>query len=395
MNIKAASLAALSLAMGATSVSAGALERAVPSTRVLFEEGNYVEFSIGGATPQLGGQGGLLAPGGAFTGDLLDSFITLGAALKVDLNDRVSFALIFDNPWGVDTEYPLSAGSLYTVNPSFPNTTIPIPGPDGDPLLLRTEANLDSGAVTGIVAVDIGKGFKAYAGLRGQTIEAQAQFPFGSGIGLAGPYTITAENDTGFGWMAGASYERPEIALRVALTYYSQIAHSHATTETVGLAGLGGVAIPTTTTLQTPQAVNLEFQTGVAKDTLVFGSVRWVDWSSFSIAPPVFTAGVGAPLVDFGGDYTTINLGLGRKFTDVWSGAITATAEPPNNTTLTTLGPVDGRYGFGLAATYTQPRYKVTGGINYSFLGETENFAGTNFSGGNAIAAGVRFGFNF
>lgn len=393
MNIKTTSLATLALTLGATTAMAGALERSVPSTRILFEEGNYAEFSIAGATPQLGGQGGLLAPGGAFTGDLLDAFVTLGAGLKLDLTDRVSMALIFDNPWGVDTEYPLSPGSNYTAD------TQPLAGPlAGAPIgsILRTEATLDASAITGIVSYDIGGGVKAYAGLRGQNITAEAAFPF-LALGTTGtfvPYNITAENDVGFGWMAGAAYERPEIALRVALTYYSQISHSHKTTETFALSPASPVV--SQTGLQTPQAVNLEFQTGIAKDTLLFGSVRWVDWSDFNIEPELF-GGItgGTALVDFGGDYTTINLGLGRKFTETWSGAISTTIEPPNNTQLTTLGPVDGRYGIGLGATYTQERYKITGGVSYTFLGETENFAGTDFSGGNAIGAGLRIGFNF
>jgi len=42
------------------------------------------------------------------------------------------------------------------------------------------------------------------------------------------------------------------------------------------------------TEIKTPQSVNLEFQTGIAKVTLLFGSVRWVDWTAFNIFPADF-----------------------------------------------------------------------------------------------------------
>ena len=41
----------------------------------------------------------------------------------------------------------------------------------------------------------------------------------------------------------------------------------------------------TTTDLETPQSVQLDFQTGVAPKTLVFGYVRWVDWTEFNVTP--------------------------------------------------------------------------------------------------------------
>ena len=359
-------LAAVFLCTSALTASAAGIERSAPSTRILFEDGRYFELSASIANPSLSGEGGLLATGS--TGDLLKTFASFGVAYKGDLNDRVSYALILGNPWGVDTLYPDRAGSLYG----------------------GTEASLDSYSLTGILSYDITQNIKAYAGVVGQYIEADAAFPFAPALGFPGAYSVDAEGDFGFGFMGGVAYERPEIALRVALTYYSEIDHTLSTTETVG-----AVSFDDKTDITTPQSVNLDFQTGVAANTLVFGQIRWVDWSEFAIAPPIFTAGVGAPLVDYEEDWWTYTLGVGQRFNENWSGAVQASYEPQTDTVLTTLGPIDGRVTLGLSATYEFENTKITGGLSYTMLGDAENFAGTQYDDGSVFGAGVRVGWSF
>ncbi|MBU2288850.1 MAG: aminotransferase class I/II-fold pyridoxal phosphate-dependent enzyme, partial [Gammaproteobacteria bacterium] len=109
------------------------------------------------------------------------------------------------------------------------------------------------------------------------------------------------------GWVAGVAWERPDIAARVSLTYNSEVDHDFDTVERGPLVdpdGPGPVpALPllegtSTTTVSTPESWNLEFQTGVAADTLVFGSIRWVEWSAFRVDPRQFTTVTGGGLVD-------------------------------------------------------------------------------------------------
>ncbi len=362
MSLKISALGATALTLLATSALSGGIERAVPSSRVLFEDGRYFELSATFASPDVSGTGGAVPPGGD-TGDLLETFATLGAAYKADINENLSYALFLDQPWGVDTSYPTLATSGYS----------------------GTVATLDAIALTGVLAYDFNPNVKAYAGLRLQSVEAEAEFGF-----LPAPYAVTADRDYGVGYMFGAAYQRPDIALRVALTYYSEIEHTLDTSETFGPGSLDQ-----TTDINTPQAINLEFQTGVAADTLVFGSIRWVDWSEFAIEPPLFVANVGAPLVDYEKDWTTYTLGVGRRFSDEWSGAVQVSYEPATDTTLTTLGPIDGRTSLGLAATHTRDNMKITGGVQYIMLGDATNFAGTEYNDNTAIAAGLRVGWSF
>ena len=40
-----------------------------------------------------------------------------------------------------------------------------------------------------------------------------------------------------------------------------------------------------TTKFKSPDSVNLEFQTGLRQGTLLFGSLRWVNWSDLALQP--------------------------------------------------------------------------------------------------------------
>jgi long-chain fatty acid transport protein len=358
-----ASALALAFGFAASTVHAAGIERSVPTTRALFEPGSYLEFSATLADPELSGQGGFApvpgvgpvpaAPTG--TGDLFDSFATLGFAFKADLTDRLSYAFIIDQPWGVDTTYPTAPGVYSGVR-----------------------ARLDATQLSGILAYGATEAIKVYGGVRAERLSAEASLPF------VGGYTIETDTQTNLGYLVGAAYQIPDIAFRVALTYYSAIEHTMNTTE------FG--ALQTRTEIETPQAVNLEFQTGVAEGTLVFGSIRWVDWSEFVIRPPNYPLGT---LVDYEKDWVTYTLGVGRRFSDTWSGFVQASHEPASDTVLTTLGPVDGRTSLGLGATWTDGDVSVTAGVTYVWLGEARNLLGTQFDDGTALGVGLRVGYRF
>lgn len=350
-----------------TSAIAGGLERSLPTVAPLFEEGRYLELSWFNVDPTLDGSGGLLDPTGSGTGEILDTYNLFGLTYKADANDWLSYAFMIDQPWGVNTQYPI----------------VPTSGYSG------TFANLQSDAFTGLLYCQMTEGVSIYSGVRMQSIVAEAAFPFGGALGLSGPYVVEAEADEGVGLVAGAAYEYPDLAFRLALTYYSEIEHTHATTETTGVGVFHGE-----TTFSTPQLLNFEFQSGIAEDTLAFGSIRWVDWSSFAIAPPVFSSVVGVPLVEYTEDWTTYTLGVGRKINDWFTLAGYCSYEPETGQELTTLGPVDGRFIYGFAPRLTLGDKKLTAYFNWIELGKATNFAQTEFDDGTAFMVGLRFGWN-
>jgi long-chain fatty acid transport protein len=377
-------LATTGLAIDAPVANAAGIERVAPSTRVLFRDGNYVEFNLAYVSPDLSGTGANLAalnpalpfvPGN--TGNLFDSYTQFSLAYKGNITERISFALILDEPYGADTDYGQG---------SFPGGLFSYAG---------STADLNSYQLSGILAYDVTPQVKLYAGVRAQRTEADASIPF---IGLADPlrgipYTVSTDKDWGYGYLVGGAYQMPEIALRVALTYHSKISHSFDTLE------YG--QFNTRTDMDTPQSVTLEFQSGVAEDTLVFGSVRWVDWSDFRIAPPQYVASLqrltGAPraLVDYESDWWTYTLGVGRQITDEWSGAVSVLYEPQTGDVLTTLGPVDGRTALTGSATYTMGAVELTGGLTYGWLGDTSNLLQTRYRDGDYWGLGLRVGYAF
>lgn len=348
--------------------SQGAFERSTPETRVLFEQGNYFEIDWLAISPDLNGSGGLFDPLGLGTGDVLDSFDQWAFSLKTDLNDRTSLALILDQPWGVDVNYPI----------------IPTSGYSG------TFARIRSNELSGIIKRKVGERGSVYSGLRLQSLEASTAFPFGGAIGLGGPYAASFDRDEGVGFMAGAAYEIPDIAFRFAATYYSEIDTTHDSFEIAGTA-----LANTQTDITTPQAINLEFQSGVAENTLIFGSVRWVDWSKFGISPPLFTGTIGVPAVQYTEDFFTYTAGVGRKITDRFDFAFAVHYTPMTNQIVPTAGPVDGNISYFFAPSFQLPRVKITTIIGYSDLHASRDFAGARFDDGDVFTVGLRLGFNF
>ena len=356
-----------SLALLATTAlaQAGGIERTTQSVAPLFEEGRYLELSFSSVSPSVDGVGVALT-NGAQSGEVLESYFQFGAAYKADINDQLSYALIFDTPFGADVAYPAATGYFAQ----------------------GSTAELRSYALTGLVKYKFPSNFSVYGGVRAQSLEAETSITFAG-------YTANAERDYGVGFVIGAAYEIPEIAGRVSLTYNSEIKHELATFET----GFGDTA--STTTVRTPDSLNLEFQTGIAEDTLLFGSIRYVDWSEFTLDPVSWNTTIGRPLVSYGGDYVTYSLGVGRRLNSQWSVAGSVGFENEVNSLTTNLGPVDGNWSVGVGATYTMSdNMKLTGGLRYIDIGNAGTNVGAPIPGGlfednYAIAAGLRLGYNF
>jgi long-subunit fatty acid transport protein len=366
------SIIAVAALLGSTSIAAaGGIDRSGQSIVALFETGRYMEFSLGYASPDTSGTGNVLL-GGGNSGNATGDFFSFGAAYKSDLNNQLSYAIIYDQPFGADIDYPVGTGYFA------------------------------QGAITGLLRYKLPSNVSFHGGLRVQTVEASANIPFvssGPGLGIANPgapYVVNGDRDVGLGYVLGVAYERPDIALRVSLTYNSKIKHSLDTTETSALAS------PTNseTEFETPQSVNLEFQTGIAKDTLLFGGLRWTEWSQFTITPVDYQTLTGVPLVSFEDDRYTWTLGVGRRLNDTWSVAATAGYERSTGSPTSNLGPTDGFKSLALAAIYTKDKIKVTTGIRYINIGDADTRVGALVPGGSfrdndAVAIGVKVGYSF
>jgi long-chain fatty acid transport protein len=359
------------LALTTTAAQAGGIDRSGQGIGALFEKGDYMELSFGYVSPSVSGHD-VPAFGGGASGDVAASYLQLGMSVKTDLSEKLSAAVIMDQPFGADVLY----GS----------TSVALGG---------TSAVAQSTALTALLRYKLDNGVSFHGGLRMQKSSAHVDLR-GLAYGGLNGYSVDMKQDTGTGYAVGVAYEKPEIALRVALTYNSAITHEFATVETVR----GSTVAATPTEVNTPQSINLDFQSGVAKNTLVFGSIRWVDWSKFLLEPAFFTPRAGGGLISLD-DTITYSLGVGRKFNDHWSGALSVSYENAGDPLVSPLAPTNGRLGVTIAGIYTKDNMKITTGINFTKLGDampetgTPDVARANFSGNTAIGIGIKIGYTF
>jgi long-chain fatty acid transport protein len=363
-------LTASAVALSATGAFAGGIDRSGQGLGILFEKGRVVELSFGYVAPDLTGTD-VAAFGGGSTGDVAENYTQLAFSYKYDINEKLSFAAILDQPFGADVLYAPTSAALG-----------------------NTRVDASSYALTGIFRYKFNENFSVHGGLRAQQAEASIDLR-GAAYGPLNGYSVDLSSDWGLGYVVGVAYERPDIALRVALTYNSEVKHEFDTVESAA------PGVTTETTVRTPQSVNLDFQTGIAKDTLVFGQIRYVDWSGLILSPAAFAGATGgASLIDID-DTTTFTLGVGRRFNENWSGSVSFQYEDRSDVLVSPLGPSNGRRGVTLAAVYTQDNIKVTTGVNYTVLGDvaaetgTPDVARANFNDSKSVGIGVRVAYTF
>ncbi|WP_208354343.1 OmpP1/FadL family transporter [Pseudaestuariivita rosea] len=371
------------LAAGAGTATAGGIERSTQSVGILFEEGTYAQLGFSRVRPDVEGEQQVTLGAGTLegskSGDVIGNYTNFNLAFKTPVNDQVELAFILDQPVGADVNYANDTDYAY----------------GGGLSPLGSSASIDSVGIRAILKYNIDENFSIYGGVQNQRVEGE--------VSLFTTYEMETDTSSEWGYLVGAAYERPDIALRVALTYHSEITHEFNADETQ----LGFADASTSFETTVPQSLMLEFQSGVAPDTLVFGSIRWVDWTEFDITPTEYENRIGNSLVDYDDDTITYELGIGRRFTENWAGAVSLGYEGPGGGFSGNLGPTDGFTSVTLAATYTFENVEITGGARYIWIGDAETEAPSALTGGAsgvtlgefednyAIAYGLQIGYQF
>lgn len=307
-----------------TSAMAGGLERGGYNIDLLFDPSSVaIESSATYVAPQrklknvqdidrtdgLGSDG---VNGGTTTADDTESYWVPRVGFKAGFGDSVDCMADYSQPWGVHTK----------------------PGANwrGANENIETKVESDNYAVTCSYKFDMGPGqlrligggfYQEVSGFKERLVVPDSATPFGNGVGrleLAGD---------GWGWRAGVAYEIPEYAFRTSLVYNSEVNLDNIT-GTLDLRAVNGRFFNVFGAQKMPDSVELKVQTGVAPGWLVFGSVKWVDWSQLSTIPFCVVGTVSScttssqvTSLDLGyRDGWTISGGVGHKFNDQWSGAL-------------------------------------------------------------------------
>lgn len=375
-------LLATAAVLSAGAASAGTISRSEQPVIVLFEKGGengrYVEGAISWGKPDVSG----VDSDGNSTGQVGKENWLLGAGFKMDINDKWSAALIYDQPFGADLDYQ--------------NSSLLYGGTGG------TNADVDALALTALARYKFNQNFSVHGGLRFARFGAEASLD-GTAFGPLSGYSFEGDEDWGAGGVVGVAYEKPEIALRVILTYSSEITFDLDSTEDFP-APLAGFDAGSTTEVVLPQSVNLDFQTGVAKGTLLFGQVRWVNWDGFEVRPQSLDSVIDAPLAFKDYNVTHFKLGIGRQFNPTWAGAFQINYTPDENNLGGVLDVVDGNKGVAASATYTAPNgVKVTGAAQYIWFGDStiqtgrppNPVNGAEFTDNSGLALLLKVAYNF
>lgn len=438
----AVAIAALSVA---SVTNAAGLDRSGQDVTAFFQDGTYAEAVYTYIDADVSGNDSAnnvptnnTYVKGADTGDIAESYDFFRYGVKTDINDTFSIGILYDEPFGAAAEYKKSnfvaqdgdnrdasitalsggvvgPGSPIGVN-SFDDAQTAVDGLQGilrqggtltpqqqglltalTPLVGISQAEFDtagettkvevrSNSVTAILGAKFGanKEFQVYGGPVAQRIESEVRLR-GLAYGPATGYTSRNSPDTDYGWIAGLSYSKPEIALKAALTYRSEIDHNMNIAETYPLAGVlaGNPAAANRSSnmeITTPKSVNFDFQTGINPTTLATAKVRWVPWSDFSIVPPLYNdvskrsfGPDGLALVDYDDDQWQVELGVAKRLAPALAVSGTVGWDSGAGDPTTSLGPVEGYYSVGLGAKYDVTKnWAVSAGGKYLWFGDAQ-----------------------
>jgi len=360
------------LCVSSTALMAGGMERTALSTGFMYENGGYAEVAYSSRDYTV------TAPVFAPDESVIEDQTGFSLAAKFDVTEMLSFGLSQYNQAGVGLNYQGAGGT----------------GAVGGGLnLIGPKVSLDIDALVFLGRYALSENYSFMLGMKNTTIKDASADIFKTSTA---PTTTAAavKGKTASSAVAAIAYEQPDIALRVEYLYEADVSFSLDTT--------GGLNAGTGTTQGSlPDYQTINFQTGIAADTLAFGSIRMADWKNHQLAvAPQTLAGTGV----FGGptssfsNSTTYSLGVGRKVSDDLSLSLSTNWENGTESSGTSLlSPTNGYNGYSLGAKYNMDNLTLSGGVNYTTFGDktiTSTIA-DEFSGNSVLSYGIKVGVNF
>ncbi|MDN5664638.1 MAG: outer membrane protein transport protein [Psychrobacter sp.] len=394
----AVAVAALSVASVA---SAAGLDRSGQDITAFLQDGTYAETVYTYIDADVSGKDS----SGNKIDDIAESYDFFRYGVKTDINDTFSIGILYDEPFGAAADYS-GNNNFVDQNPLSPRNG------EGTNVEVRTES------ITGILGAKLGenKNLQVYGGPVAQRVKADVKLR-GEAYSVANGYTLNVNADQDYGWLAGVSYSKPEIALKAALTYRSEIEHTANSAELypsaqhplIGLSANRSGNIEITT----PESVNFDFQTGINPTTLATAKVRWVPWGDFAITPSLYNEtskklpalgaqGIpaeGLDLVSYDKDQWQVELGMAKRLTPAFAVSGNIGWDSGAGDPVTSLGPIEGYYSAGLGAKYNiTENWAVSAGGKYLWFGDAEGqipskTVVSNFEDNDGFALGVKLSY--
>ena len=323
--ISGLSLVALSAGM----VQAGGFELQTLDTSAMYETGGYASLSIAQINSDLGGQVG----NGPKTKTLRDQSIT-NFALKSDV------------------------GVVGVGLSSYRSGAIQMSGENDYATTYAPSANADLDSMTVIANYSLSDEISILGGFTQNTLKAFTLNTLASGS-VGTPYEINS--GTSNGYVIGAAYSIPDIALRAELLYQPS---SALTTDGT----FAGAAL--TASIKRPETLTLNFQTGIAEGTLLTASVHNAKWSAAPVT--VDTIVDAADINETFDDSTKYSVGLARKLSNKWAISTGYSREEGGGSEASSLFTLsNGSQAFSLGARYTlSETMNISFGVSHSIFGD-------------------------
>ena len=217
---------------------------------------------------------------------------------------------------------------------------------------------------------------------------------------IAGHYVVSGDE---MAPVVGAAYENKEIALRVELMVQAETDMTLSAKSSLSPLDPTAPSNISGAKLVIPQTMTLTFQSGIAEDTLLFGSIHKADWKTAQIAIPANATHASGAVTKVDSDFanrTAYSIGIGRKLNDSISVLGSYATEGGGGATSTdpfTL--TDGSQTIALGARYTYENMTVSGGYSYTKVGDVKMTHATGLSSdykdNKVTGIGLKIGFSF
>ena len=390
-------------AMAPFTAHANGFDRVMLPPALLFEEGNYLEFSFSYTRPDVegtfdpsltppiplpNGTNFTLGPAGAqSTGNIAKSFTRLGAGIKFDYGENWSFAARSLQPYGQNGTY--SDG--LTIAPSLANVPAPLRGHvEGLYAVSGLTVDLNINAIDFLARYKFSEKWSAFGGPRSQRLSSgYIGSPSASGV-------YGWDDDTEVGFVLGASYENQPTYTQVMLTYISAIDHKVLNDRIVDgdpVHSLGALT-PGGATISTPESLQLTVRQPLSPKWAVFGSARHAKWSDANIIN-TFTDGTVDIATSFP-DVNTYSLGVGRAVSDKLALSLTGLYQTGDeNSSL--FAPRNDVRGLSVGLQYqVNNNMRIRANYTHAQLGDAKPAKGTlNFDNSMAKAFALQIGYSF
>ena len=366
------------------SVNSEGLERFNIDPGFLFGEGNTANLSFASVSPSIGATSGSALINLEDGLEVAPSFSAVNLSVKSSLNEKIDVGLFYTNSGnGVLIDWGTISGLATSTNVTI-----------GADLKMPTLAALGKYKINDNISL--------FGGLKRTTVNDGAYAKVARDLDGNGTLdetsTWTLSETSEMGMVYGAAYEMPEIALRVSLTIEDDIDLEIATVGTGVIPAATG-----TSNASIGDAMTLHFQSGIAEDTLLFGSIRRSNWEDNQVSVPLSAiaqaASGGATHAELSTfeDGTSYSLGIGRKINDELSLSISAFYDGGDGTDTSELAPTGANRSISFGGRYAiAENADLSGGINYSMRSDstTENLGAVlNDSSVMTIGASIAFDF--